>query len=185
MTVDLTKPGHLEAEFPMWRSEWAIIRKRSRRCGRRPAFDFYVANGGNDRHELERPGRRLKCGNIRCGGRVRIEHDCDPLEPGRDLRKQLKVLACQREFAVGEAGDVPTRAVKARDDAADDGIAHVRKNDRDRPRLPLEGNGRRGRVCQDGVWFQADQLLRERLYPIDVSAASTKVHPHVAAIGPT
>ncbi|HKD35441.1 MAG TPA: hypothetical protein VKB78_01535, partial [Pirellulales bacterium] len=33
--------------------------------------------------------------------------------------------------------------------------------------------------------MQADQLLRERSCPIDVIADPTKVHPHVAAIGPT
>jgi hypothetical protein len=33
--------------------------------------------------------------------------------------------------------------------------------------------------------LQADQLLRERSYPIDVTAAPPKVHPHVAAVGPT
>jgi hypothetical protein len=33
--------------------------------------------------------------------------------------------------------------------------------------------------------LQADQFPRERLYPIDVIAAPTKVHPHVAAIDPT
>jgi hypothetical protein len=33
--------------------------------------------------------------------------------------------------------------------------------------------------------LQADQLLRERSYSIDVIAAPTKVNPHVAAIGPT
>jgi hypothetical protein len=33
--------------------------------------------------------------------------------------------------------------------------------------------------------LQADQLLRERSYPIDVTAGPTKVHPQVAAIGPT
>jgi hypothetical protein len=33
--------------------------------------------------------------------------------------------------------------------------------------------------------LQAHQLLRERSYPIGVTAAPTKVHPHVAAIGPT
>ena len=60
-----------------------------------------------------------------------------------------------------------------------------RKDDRDRPRLPLEGNGRRGHACQDGVGLQADYLPRERSHPIDVSAGPTKVHPHVAAIGPT
>ena len=58
-------------------------------------------------------------------------------------------------------------------------------DDRDRPRLPLEGNGRGGRVCQDDVGLQADQLLRERSYPIGVRAAPTKVHPHIAAIAPT
>jgi len=33
--------------------------------------------------------------------------------------------------------------------------------------------------------LQADQLLCERSYPIDVIAAPTKVHPDVAAIDPT
>jgi hypothetical protein len=33
--------------------------------------------------------------------------------------------------------------------------------------------------------LQADQFLRERSYPIDVTAGPPKVHPHVAAIGPT
>jgi hypothetical protein len=33
--------------------------------------------------------------------------------------------------------------------------------------------------------LQADQLLRERSYPVGVSAAPPKVDPHVAAIGPT
>jgi hypothetical protein len=33
--------------------------------------------------------------------------------------------------------------------------------------------------------LQADQLVRERSCPIDVTAGITKVHPHVAAIGPT
>jgi hypothetical protein len=75
--------------------------------------------------------------------------------------------------------------VERRDDTADDGIAHARKDDRDRPRLPLEGNGRRGPAHKDDVGFQADQLLGERSYPIDVSAVPPNVHPHVAAFGPT
>src|SRR5439155_14922369 len=104
---------------------------------------------------------------------------------GRDLREQFKPLASQRGFQGGEAGGVPTRAVEPRDDAAGDGVARARKDDRDRPRLPLDGNGRRGPVCQDDVGLQADQLLRERSYPIDVTAAPTKVDPHVAATGPT
>jgi hypothetical protein len=33
--------------------------------------------------------------------------------------------------------------------------------------------------------LQTDQLLRRRSYPVDVNAAPPKVHPHVAAIGPT
>ena len=70
-------------------------------------------------------------------------------------------------------------------DAAGDGITHARKHDRDRPRLPLEGNGRRGPVCQDDIGLQADQLLREHSYPIHVIAAPPKVDPRVPAIGPT
>jgi hypothetical protein len=33
--------------------------------------------------------------------------------------------------------------------------------------------------------LQTDQLVRERSHPIGVSAAPPKVHPHVAAVGPT
>ena len=33
--------------------------------------------------------------------------------------------------------------------------------------------------------MQADQLLRERSYPVGVIAVPPKLHPHVAAIGPT
>jgi hypothetical protein len=49
----------------------------------------------------------------------------------------------------------------------------------------VDGSGRRGRACQDDVRLQTDQLVRERSCPIGVSAAPTKVHPHVTAIGPT
>jgi hypothetical protein len=75
--------------------------------------------------------------------------------------------------------------VELRDDASSDGVAYVRKDDRDRPRLPLKGKGRRGPDCQDYVGLQTNQLLSERSYPIDVTAAPTKVDPHVAAVGPT
>ena len=40
------------------------------------------------------------------------------------------------EFPLGEAGDVPTRAVKPGDDAAGDGFTHIQKDDRNRPRFP-------------------------------------------------
>src|SRR6516165_3746842 len=103
----------------------------------------------------------------------------------RNLREQLKPLACQRSFEGSEAGDVPAWAAKPLDDAAGDGIGHVRKDDRDRLRLPLEGNDRRGRACHDDIRLQTDQLLRKRSYPIGVITAPTKVRPHVAAIGPT
>jgi hypothetical protein len=74
--------------------------------------------------------------------------------------------------------------VEPRDDAAGDGVAYARKDGRDRPRLSLEGKGRRGGACHDDVGLRADQLVRERSHPIDVIAEPTKVDPHVAAIGP-
>jgi hypothetical protein len=118
-------------------------------------------------------------------GEVGVKHDYGPLKPGRDLREQLNPLASQRGFQAAEACGVSTRAVELRDDAACDGIDHVREDDRDRPRRPLGGSGCRGPVCHDDVGLQADQLLRERSYPIVVTAAPPKVHPHVAAIDPT
>ena len=72
--------------------------------------------------------------------------------------------------------------------AAGDWVDHGHRDDRDRPRLPLKGSGRWGRACHhDDVGLRADQLLRGRSYPIDVTAVAerTKVQPHVAAIGPT
>src|SRR5262249_27656273 len=68
----------------------------------------------------------------------------------------------------GEAGSIPARLVEPRDDAAGDGIDRARKDDRDRPRLPLDGSRRQGPGCYDDVGLQADQLLREHWYPIDV-----------------
>jgi hypothetical protein len=62
--------------------------------------------------------------------------------------------------------DYFTRAVEARDDAARDGIDRAGKDDRNRPRLPLDGDSRRGRVCQDDVGLQTDQLLRKCWYPV-------------------
>jgi hypothetical protein len=109
----------------------------------------------------------------------------DPLEPGRDLQKHLKPLASQRGFEIGETRDVPSRTVEPRDEAAGNRVARARKDDRDRSRLPLEGNNRRGPECHDDVGLQADQLLRERWYSIGVMAVPPKVHPHVAAIRPT
>jgi hypothetical protein len=106
-------------------------------------------------------------------------------EPGRDLREQLKPLASKRGFRGGEAGDIPTRAVEPRNDALGDRVGHASKDDRNRPRLPLDGDGRRGAAWHDDVGLQADQLLRERSYPIDVTAAPPNVYSHVAAIGPT
>jgi hypothetical protein len=58
------------------------------------------------------------------------------------------------------------------------------QDDRDRSRLPLEGNGRHLPACQDDVGLQADQLPRQP-HAIDVIAAPTKLYPDVAAIGPT
>ena len=144
-------------------------------------------NGRRDWHDLERPGRRFKRGHkSRYGtGVARIEHDAGPLESGRDLRKQLKPLAFQRGFPAGEAGDVSGRLVESCDDAGGNGIDHANEDDRDRPRLPLEGNGRRGIACHDDVGLQSDQLPRERSYPIDVTSRPTKVQSHVTAIDPT
>jgi hypothetical protein len=47
------------------------------------------------------------------------------------------------------------------------------------------GNGRQDRACQDDVGLQANQLLRQRSHAIDVIAVPPKIHPQVAAIGPT
>src|SRR6516162_8196516 len=101
--------------------------------------------------------------------------------------KRPLAVSCElmRETGLAQARHVPTRAVEPRDNAVGDGVDHVRKDDWDHPRLPLEGSGRRGPRCQDDVGLQADQLLRERSYPIGVTAGPPKVHPHVAAITPT
>jgi len=119
------------------------------------------------------------------GARVGIEHNCGPVKTGRDLREQFKPLAAQRGFEDCKAGDVPTRAVEPPDEAAGDRVAHAHKDDRDRPRPLLDGDGRGSRDGHDDVGLQADQLLCVRSYPIDVTAGPPKVHPHVAAIGPT
>ena len=82
----------------------------------------------------------------RYGSGDRIEHDCGPLEPERDLRKQLKPLACQRGFQAGEAGDVPTRLVEPRDDASCDRVGRAREDDRSSRTTPQFGTPQFGRL---------------------------------------
>src|SRR6516162_8055332 len=94
------------------------------------------------------------CKSHQAMARVCLRARFDALEPGRDLREQFKPLASQRGFEAGEPRDVATRAVESRDDAAGHGVGHVRKDNRDRPRLALEGNGRRGRAYQENVGVQ-------------------------------
>jgi hypothetical protein len=84
-----------------------------------------------------------------------------------------------------EAGDVPSRAGQARNEAGGDRVADARKYYGDRSRLTLECSGRRSRVCEDHVGFQADQLLREHLHPINITGSPPSVHPNIAAIRPT
>src|SRR6516162_8476089 len=107
------------------------------------------------------------------------------LSPGAISESSSSHLPPSEAFAGGKAGGISTRAVEPRNDAAGDGVGPHCKDDRDRPGLPLDGNGRSGPDCQNDVGLQADQLLRKRSYPIDVIAAPPKVHPHVAAIAPT
>ena len=59
------------------------------------------------------------------GVEVRIEDDCGPLEPGGDLREQLKPFAWKSGFEDAEAGEVSIRAVEPRDEA--DGSATLAK----------------------------------------------------------
>jgi hypothetical protein len=97
-------------------------------------------------------------------------HDFVPSDPSSasyaqglalSLRPPRRCRRGQGDRERVEAGDVPARLVERRDEAAGDGIAHVHKDDRDRPRLPLEGSGHRGPGCHDDVRLQAGQLMRE------------------------
>jgi hypothetical protein len=77
--------------------------------------------------------------------------ECDPHKWRRDARspRAAQATCLPAWLRCCEASGISTWAVEPRDDTAGDGIAPVGKNDRDRRRLPLEGNGRWGRACQD------------------------------------
>src|SRR6516162_2929249 len=100
--------------------------------------------------------------------------EISPLEPGGDLREKLRPLTSHRGFEIGEASDVSTRAVEPRDDTAGDGIGHSRKDDRDRPRLPLEGNGglRGARLFR-----AAANMIGTRCTPMNASKMMTRPPP--------
>ena len=76
----------------------------------------------------------------------------------------------------------PMTFLEPRDDPAGDGVGRVKTIGIVRP---LEGNGRWGHICHDDVGLRADQLRRECSYPIGITAAPSKFHPQVAALGPT
>ena len=74
---------------------------------------------------------------------------------------------------------------RAADEPAGNGIVPGYEDDRDRRCSRWRATTAGAPACQDDVGSQADQLLRERSYPIGVSARRTEVHPHVAASDPT
>ena len=63
-------------------------------------------------------------------------------------------------------------------------VASAQQGDRVRRIGVLMPGDENDPVAKD-VGLQADQLLRERSYPIRIIAGPTNVHPHVAAVGPT
>jgi Protein of unknown function (DUF2924) len=111
---------------------------------------------------------------------------CGPLEAGRDLQEQLKPLGSQRGFQVGEAGDVPTRAVEPRDDATRDGSPRVANT------IRMVCVSRWTAMVPGVVPFvtmmsgcrPTNSCASARLRLVSTTIPPN-VHPHVAAFGPT
>jgi hypothetical protein len=72
------------------------------------------------------------------------------LSPGAISESSSSHLPPSEAFVGGEAGDVPIRPVKPGAMPPATGSPACRKDDRDRPRLPLKAAVADGRVCQDG-----------------------------------
>ncbi len=117
--------------------------------------------------------------------RVGVEHDGDPFDAWRDLREQLQQLASNFPFCVDEAGDIPARERKARNETSANRVGDDHKYDRDHPRLLLERCGDWSRVCEDHVRLQVDLFFREHPHPIDVAIGPTIIDPNVATVHPT
>ena len=64
----------------------------------------------------------------------------------RELREQFQPLAPHCPFQMDKAGNIPSGARQAGNEAGADRVGNVTKYDRDRPRLPLERSGYRRRA---------------------------------------
>jgi hypothetical protein len=96
-----------------------------------------VANGGCDRLHAEGRSRGFKVIQVsfEIRGCFRIEQGSGPRDARRNLLEQLQPLAAHRGFKIDESGDVATRSLQARDEAAADRIDKVPKNDGDDARF--------------------------------------------------
>ena len=91
---------------------------------------------------------------------VGIEHDRHPLEPRRDLPEGLDPFAADREFEIGEAGQIAARLRQVGDEPLSDRIGDLHEHDRQRTGLRLQGGRHRRAVGEDQVRLQADELRR-------------------------
>src|SRR5579872_6675652 len=99
-------------------------------------FEFgYVPNERRVRINSKERSGGSQGAQVIFGRRCCVEWDKDPSNTWRNFLEQLKPLAAHRRLANGEAGDVPARPRKARNEAFADRIGNDCENDWDGARL--------------------------------------------------
>src|SRR5262245_15529498 len=103
----------------------------------------------------------------------------------RYLLERLQPFSRERQFEMGEAGDISARMRQACHDAKVDWIGHLHKYDRD-GRRRLSRLARRHRPeCHDDVRRFADELGRIGPDVIHIACAPDNVDPDIAVLRPT
>src|SRR5262249_2057861 len=135
--------------------------------------------------EAERAGGRLNLVHLQCGdGITDIRQAGQPAQTWDNLAQEFESLASKIGCQGREAGDVAARSRKATNKAGANRIPHYRGDDRDNPCRLLCCNDRWGRIRDNDVDLELDELGRDLGEALAAALRPAILDSDGAALGP-
>src|SRR5262249_52458251 len=133
--------------------------------------------------DLQRRGRAVDLHAHSVVSRILCNReDGDAGDSGHCLPEQFQPFSAHFLREAGEPSDVLARPREANDEAAPNGIAHVRHHDRYGSRRPPERDDRGVVIGNDRVGTELDQLLGGAMQPVGSSFGPTVIDENVLAL---
>src|SRR4029078_12203947 len=119
------------------------------------------------------------------GGCLRMDHESDAADAGRDFIEYLKPFAGDRCLENPKPGKVSSGMRYICDEPATDGIADESEPGRYGAGFPLQDLRNKIRAGHDYIWCHSDQLFGKSPRLIRIATCPARVDPNIAAFSPT